>query len=377
MSVQEFFLSVLPGFEDLAARELKDWFPDITSKPEHGGVTVEAPLATGLAMNLVLKVPTRILLRLETFRCRDFPKLYRKVEEYPWHEIIDPRTKFSVEVASSRSRLKIKARIAEACERGWSAYQTKRKARPDPERPAMLFVRFNNDECTLSLDTSGDRLHKRGQREHVGIAPLRETIAAALLQLIEKSLPVGEIRDVELVDPMMGSGTFLIEAALRDQAIQARDFAFNSFKHGELKTPVLERKRVLFKTLTGFDKDAKTIQAAEHNLLGLTPEAEIRKTDIFQAAPLPQKAPSHQRWLVANPPYGERLKIKKPLPEYYAELFAACENVARPDRACFILPAKAVKGRLTLPKAWKVLEKRSFSNGGIPVLAFVFGRIDG
>jgi len=372
---QEFFLSVLPGFEDLAARELKDWFPELTAKQEHGGVTVEAPLATGLAMNLVLKIPTRILLRLETFRCKDFPKLYRKIEEYPWHEVIDPRTRFAVEVSSSRSRLKIKSRIAEACEKAWAAYQAKRKARPAADRPATLFVRFNNDECTLSLDTSGDRLHKRGQREHIGTAPLRETIAAALLQLTEKTLPIGETRDIELVDPMVGSGTFLIEAATRDQAINARDFAFNTFKHGILAEPALQRKRVAFKTFTGFECDAKTIQAAEHNLRGLP--HDIRKDDIFAAAPLPPKATNHQRWLIVNPPYGERLKIKKPLPEYYAELFAACEKVAEPDRACFILPAKAVKGRLPLPKAWKVLEKRSFSNGGIPVLAFVFGRIDG
>jgi hypothetical protein len=66
--------------------------------------------------------------------------------------------------------------------------------------------------------------------------------------------------------------------------------------------------------------------------------------------------------------------VKEPLAEFYARLFAAAEKVARPDRACFLLPGKAVKGRFPLPAGWKVLEKRPFLNGGLPVVAFVFGR---
>ena len=95
----------------------------------------------------------------------------------------------------------------------------------------------------------------------------------------------------------------------------------------------------------------------------------------FDAKPLPP-AGSKQRWVIANPPYNERIKVKEPLNELYARLFKKAEEVAKPDLACFLLPSKAVKGKFDLPRGWKVLEKRPFLNGGIPVVAFVFGRSD-
>src|SRR5262249_48995124 len=123
-----------------------------------------------------------------------------------------------------------------------------------------------------------------------------------------------------------------------------------------------------------FESDAKTLAAAEGNLraAGQLEHARIIQSDFFQADPLP--ACATHRWVFANPPYGERLKIEQPLKQYYEYLFETCERVARPDRACFLLPAKAVKGKFILPWGWKVLEKRPFINGGIPVVAFLFGR---
>jgi putative N6-adenine-specific DNA methylase len=258
--------------------------------------------------------------------------------------------------------------------KGWGAQQ---KVKPDPAKPATLFVRFADDECTLSLDTSGERLHKRGVRQHIGEAPLRETIAAALLQMVERKGDLGETRDVEVVDPMMGSGTFLLEAADRSEVVAAREFAFASFHHGVLATPRLVARRPAIVSLVGYEIDAKAQAAAQENLQRAGVKGyQVRHEDIFKAAPLPCLA-GRQRWVLANPPYGERLKVKEPLAQYYAKLFAAVESTLIPHRACFILPAKAVKGRFDLPRAWKVLEKRSFVNGGIPVVAFLFGRIGG
>lgn len=364
-NTHEFFLVALPGLEDLVQAECRDWFPEVEAKAEHGGVSVHMPLSQGLSLNLCLKTPTRILLRLKTFRCRDFPKLYQTVANYPWGELVDPSCSLKVHASTRLSRLKIKKRIESTCVKAWEEHQKKSKLKPRSGQ-LDLYVRLVNDDCTLSLDTSGERLHKRGRRTWVGEAPLRETIAAALIQMLGRLDPVEEI---ELVDPMVGSGTFLLEAAVRDQLIDAREFAFEHFKERPSKKPSLQTKRTRIRAFTGFERDTKTMAAAGENLKGLS-ATDLIAEDFFKARALPE-AP---RWLICNPPYNERLKVKEPLAELYARLFAKAEEVARPRLACFLLPAKAVKGKFPLPTGWKVLEKRPFLNGGIPVVAFVFAR---
>ncbi len=369
---QEFFLVALPGLEDIVQAEVREWFPAFDSKVEHGGVSVMAPLAEGLAMNLALKTPTRILLRMKTFRCKDFPKLYNKIAAFPWKDWIDPTCEIKVHVSTRLSRLKIKNRIEETSTDGWIEYQKKQNVKVVRGKTADMYVRFVNDDCTISLDTSGERLHKRGERTHIGEAPLRETIAASLIQHLGRKHAWNIPGNVELIDPMMGSGTFLLEAAFRDKLVEARDFAFERFAEKPDSPPKLQTKRPKIDSLIGFEKDAKTLSAAKSNLKD-TSHVTIKKEDFFDAKPLPP-AGNKQRWVIANPPYNERIKVKEPLAELYARLFAKSEEVAKPDLACFLLPAKAVKGKFDLPRGWKVLEKRPFLNGGIPVVAFVFGR---
>jgi putative N6-adenine-specific DNA methylase len=371
---REFFLVSLPGLEDLLAEEISLWFPHLKPEVIYGGVTVHAPLAEGLAMNLALKIPTRIILRLDRFRARDFPKLYRKLSDLDWGQWLDPSCELTVFAASKRSRLKIKSRIEETCLDAWTDWQRSAGHRPDSKKPAKLYVRVAEDEVTLSLDTSGERLHKRGLRQHVGDAPLRETIAAAMLQMIARSYtdePVPEA--VEIIDPMMGSGTFLLEAFGRDALVDARDFGFESFTDAAIEEPKMKAARPKILGGVGFEKDKKAFQAARANLKGLPAEWRMINEDFFKAEPL-VNAHKTSRWILVNPPYGERLQVQEKLADFYQKLFAACEKIARPDRACFLLPAKAVHGKFMLPSAWEVLEKRRFLNGGIPVVAFLFGR---
>lgn len=370
---REFFLVTLPGLEDLAEAELRDWFPNIEAKVEHGGITVVTTLEEGLSMNMALKIPTRILLRISQFTCKDFPKLFNKVADFSWHKWVRPECSMKAFASVTASRLKIKKRIEETCEKAWAKYQKERKVKPNPKQKIRLYVRLNDNVCTLSLDTSGERLHKRGIREHIGEAPLRETIAAALIQLMgrhgSKETPV------ELIDPMMGSGTFLLEAAYRDEVIEKREFAFENFAKQPEHTPSIQNPMAPIETLIGFEKDKKTLEAAITNIekSGCKNKATLFEKDFFTAEPIANNK-NRQRWLIVNPPYGERLKVDEPLGDFYAKLFAATERVAKPDLCCFLLPSKAASGRLLLPSTWRVLEKRSFSNGGIPVLAFIFGR---
>ncbi len=374
MQTIEFFLVSLPGLEDLLAHEVQEWFPNLQPELGYGGVTVRTDLGQGLALNLCLKIPTRILMRVTKFRARDFPKLYRKTSEFEWDKWLDLDCELEVFAATKRSRLKIKKRIEEACLDGWIAVQSTMGHRPDPKKPAKLYVRIVEDEVTLSLDTSGERLHKRGNRQMIGEAPLRETIAAALIHLVTQTAK-DETRPVEIIDPMMGSGTFLLEATTHDRLIDARDFGFESFATHTKIVPKLESQRFRVASLVGYEVDSKSLKAAKANLKTVAVPAPIQLIgeDLFSAKPL-AAATGRCRWVFANPPYGERIKVMGSLREFYEKTFAAVETLAKPDRACFLLPAKAVQGKLRIPLGWKVLEKRRFLNGGIPVVAFVFGR---
>jgi putative N6-adenine-specific DNA methylase len=364
----EFFLVSLPGLEDVLQKEIADWFPELTGERVHGGVTLFAPLEIGLGMNLVLKTPTRILLRVASFTCRDFPKLFRKVSALPWDQWLGPGCELQVRAASHTSRLKIKKRIEETCLDAW-----KKRGKPSGESSATLMVRLNDDVCTLSLDTSGERLHKRGVRQNVGLAPLRENLAASMLLLIGQHC--SSAQPVELIDPMMGSAGLLCEGGLRDSVIDQREFAFSSWQRPQIEVPKLQATRAPIVRLLGYERDERTVRAARQNFKNLkwSGELETFAEDFFAAKPLAPVAAGRQRWVVVNPPYGERLKVEQPLKEFYADLFRTTEQVLRPDFSCFLLPQKA-SAQLSLPVSWKVLEKRRFSNGGIPVVAFVFGR---
>jgi putative N6-adenine-specific DNA methylase len=362
----------------MAEVELSDWLPHV--KPtalERGGLLIETTLAEGFELNRTLKCPTRILARLTEFGCRDFPKLYKKLGAFPWKTWVPDRQPIEFQASSSASRLKIKKRIEETCESARAKNLSVRgKPLPNPELPpAIAYVRLHDDVCTVSLDTSGEILHKRGQKPLVGQAPLRESIAASLLYLLESA---GEevSGEVELVDPMMGAGTFLVEAARLGVPASERGYAYQAFVPAAKKdwpgARLESRRRHPFGSFIGFEKDPRALVAAKENLSGVATSMEIRPEDFFEAKPL--AATTLERWVIANPPYGERLKVEGRLSDYYLKFANTIETVARPARVCLLLPAKVEPAKLKWPKQWRLHVSRSFSNGGIPVVAMVFSR---
>lgn len=357
-STAQFFLVVLPGFEPEALRELKLWLPNLTNaKVEHGGIEFEIDREIGLSLNRYLKVPTRILMRLADFGCRDFPKLYKKMRNFPWAEKLGRNVRPVFQASATNSRLRMKKRIESTCTDGWKASFTGEL----PTKEARILVRVKDDVVWMSLDTSGEILHKRGLRQLTAEAPIRETTAAGLLYFMKS---FGMESTVELVDPMMGGGTFLLEAAGMFDRVDSREFQLantevNLEKPGETS----------FASFIGYERDQKTQQAAAANLK--TTKSQIVGTDFFEAAPLPI---GPKRWLITNPPYGERLRVEGRLSDYYAKLFEKAEQVVRPERALFVLPEKVNPQRLRRPPSWKVLGEKRFLNGGYPVVALVCGR---
>jgi putative N6-adenine-specific DNA methylase len=404
----EFFAVVTPGLELLAANELIAWFPGAEIEVERGGFTFYAPLEVGCELNRYLKIPTRILLRLTSFTCRDFPKLFKKTMKFPWENWVAPGSAVDFQASSHGSRLFVKKRIEETCDDGYRKHlkeKAPKRTNSDGNGSVTVLVRLDDDVCTFSLDTSGEILHKRGTRSLAAEAPIRETIASALLfWMIAKA--GDQAGAVTLVDPMMGSGTFFLEANGLTKKIEGRDFAFEGFpalqRLGESDKGIESNSgrdanfeaqfENPFRKFIGRDLDPKAIEATLGNLKPLMKDAEIEPSlgDIFDAEPMEagdvmkesaaagrrdsQIAGDDVRWLIANPPYGERLKVEGSLSDYYAKLFEACERFAKPEWACFVLPEKVKPLKLRTPKSWKVDDSIRFQNGGIPVVAVLYRR---
>ena len=418
-----FFLIVTPGLESLAKDELKSCCPEINDefiKVVNGGIELEAELGVGLALNKRLRIPTRILLRVTDFGCRDFPKLFKKLSTLNWNDWVPDLKNVDFQVSSHGSRLKIKNRIEETCLSARIAY-LKKKGLPHsrvitgPDAEFALFIRLIDDVCFVSLDTSGERLHKRGVREQVSDAPLRETFATALLKSMESvylkdvALSSKGISPIELVDPMMGGATFLLEASAAGTDIQTRQYSFErntallaQFSRSNVETEIQiedknaiqiedknaiqieDKNAIQFASLIGYEMNVKTLDAARKNLLQEQsarrarhlPTAEVQTfaEDFFKAQPLPPPLANRHRWLVCNPPYGERIKVEGQLSDFYERMMHQMEKVAAPDYVALLIPQKVNSRLLNLPARWRFRQALKFSNGGIPVQALVYSR---
>jgi putative N6-adenine-specific DNA methylase len=385
-ALAEFYLICLPGLEELVRAELETWLP-LAANPgpkagpktgpkievERGGVTAYLPLGQGLALNRVLKTPTRILLRLAKFGCRDFPKLFRKLSGFDWQDWVADGAPVEFVASSHRSWLKIKRRIEETANDAYKASLKKRGLTPRSMPTETILLRIDGDVCTVSLDTSGELLHKRGYRPLSSDAPLRETIASALLLMLERSAP--QTNKVELIDPMTGGGTFLLEAAGLRRPVSSRGFAY------EHNPVLMKRAKDLpnlrstspdpYVSFVGYDLDEKALIAAQGNWSQIREARPVQweRRDFVHA---PFLTPGVERWLIANPPYGERIRVEGRLKDYYERLLEAAFEVAHPTRACFLCPEKVRPLTLRLPRGWVIADETAFSNGGLPVRAIVY-----
>ncbi len=384
-NLQNFFLIVPPGFEQMAAKELRYWFPEVEiSEQSRGGIGFKATLEKGCGLNQVLKVPARILVRLADFGCSDFPKLFKKTKSFNWAEWLPKNSKVQVEASTHQSRLKIKKRIETTVLDALRKSGFKSSADDESTTDAItVYVRIVEDVCYLSLDTSGVILHKRGYREYTPDAPLRENLAAAILMTAKEAFEnvYGEKSQPLIIDPMAGSGTFLIEA-LNLFRKNNRDYSFERFvNYSKVENEVEDQPWV--SGVFGIESDTKAIVAARKaftNFGDKHSKFAIEHADVFQVPPTSLKAKltevkdAKNKILVCNPPYGKRLKIEEPFAIYYPKLLNRFEELFAPQIASIILPQKVNLERLKLPPAWEMLKTDSFSNGGFSVVLATFNR---
>ncbi|MBI3568249.1 MAG: class I SAM-dependent RNA methyltransferase [Gemmatimonadetes bacterium] len=364
---------VTPGFERVAAQELRALGIEPRAA-EPGGVPFSATPAELLHANLSLRSVSRVLVRVAEFRARAFHELERLSRAVDWSEFVAPGMQVRLRVTCRKSRLyhsdAVAERVAKAIERAVPAARAAAAGdEGDDDAPAdtdtqLFVVRLSHDVCTISADSSGELLHRRGYRLATAKAPIRETTAAGLL------LALGWDGTRPLLDPMCGSGTIAIEAALIARNVApglGRRFACERWPTMPAGVPAAARVAARRAArdrcavpLLSSDRDAGAIAAAQANAerAGVTGDIAFRQCALSAVEP-----PQGPGLVLVNPPYGDRVGDKGALRNLYAQL----GNVARAKCAgwtlAFLSADRAFDAQVGLP----FRDMLSFRNGGIPV----------
>jgi putative N6-adenine-specific DNA methylase len=311
----EIFLVSIPGLETLLLEEVREkGFKK--AKRINGGVTITGNWRDVWRANLYLRGASRVLVRIGSFRVLHLAQLDKRARKFPWGEVLRSDVPVRVNVSCKRSRIYHEGAATQRIAR---AIEEELEAPISSEAEICVKVRIEDDLCTISVDSSGEGLHKRDHKLAVNKAPMRETIAALLLR------QCGYKGDEPVVDPMCGSGTFVIEAAEIAAGLypgRTRHFAFENFINFDpleweklcadvnVKTPAVR--------FYGSDRDAGAIQMSLANAerSGVQDFVEFSQHVISDL-----HAPEGPVGLViVNPPYGERIGDIKPLYPLYHSL---------------------------------------------------------
>lgn len=313
------------GLEAVLKREISELGYEIISV-EDGRVCFAGDEGAICRANLFLRTTERILLRIGKFKAESFEELFDRTKELPWEQYIPKDGKFWVtKVASIRSKLFSPSDIQSIMKKAMAArlgekYGVSWMEETGNEYPVR--VSLLKDEVTVAIDTTGEALHKRGYRKLTSKAPIKETLAAALIMLTPWK------QDRILIDPFCGSGTIPIEAALIGANIAP---GLNRSFLSENWTEFLPKKlwyaaaeeandlilRKVEMNLQGYDIDGEIVQAARQN----AELAGVEEYIHFQQRPVSQlKSSKKYGFIITNPPYGERISEKAAMPELYREI---------------------------------------------------------
>lgn len=299
----DIFLVAPPGLEQFLFEEVQQLgFKNPVQ--ETGGVSISGDLGTVAKANHMLRGATRVLLRIASFRVMHLAQLDKRARKVEWAEWLRPDVDVSVETVCRKSKIyhskAATQRIAQAI--------TKTTGTPVKSGASLVVkARIEDDLCTISLDTSGAALHLRGLKGNVGKAPIRENLAALCLRAS------GYSGDETVVDPMCGSGTFVIEAAEMALGLtpgRTREFAYQHLAKGTAP-PRMPQARDTDQKFFGFDRDAGAISGAKKNaeITGVTDNATFAQQALSDLQP-PDTAPG---LVMINPPYGTRVGDRKTL----------------------------------------------------------------
>lgn len=318
------FAAVPRGAEELAAAELQ-LLGIQDARAGKGGVAFSTGRSGLYRANLWLRTASRVLVQLAQFPCSTPSELYAEVYEIPWQDLITPDMTLAVDCSLRDSAmthsgfvaLKTKDAVVDRIREACGSRPNVDTASPD----VRINIHLHKNICTLSLDSSGDSLDRRGYRLERNEAPLRETLAAAVVAL------TGWDGSVALADPMCGSGTIPVEAALlaaRTPPGLHRPFGFQRWRDFDCglwdsicKDAEAGIRRIPTGLITGYDLDSRALQLARRNSAKAGLEGQIH---FFHAAMQEFRPEGDKGIVILNPPYGKRLGDEDDLRELYCQI---------------------------------------------------------
>ena len=312
----EIFLVTAPGLEDMLSAEARDAGFAVTGTMP-GGVSLTGGWPDVWRANIALRGATRVLARFAEFRAFHLAQLDKRARKLDWATVLRPDVPVRVEVSTRKSKIYHAKAAAQRIER---AIAEGLGAPIAADAPVQVKARIDDDLVTFSVDTSGESLHKRGHKLYTGKAPMRETMAALMLRAC------GYDGGEPVIDPMCGSGTFVIEAAAIAAGLlpgRDRPFAFEqlaSCNPAAVATLRVRQPRETALRFYGSDRDQGAVNGAAENAA----RAGVARLTSFTRATVSElQRPDGPPGLVfINPPYGGRIGDRKPLFALYGSLGA-------------------------------------------------------
>jgi putative N6-adenine-specific DNA methylase len=328
------FLIICPlNLERFTLLEIKEkWsFVSQRSLPElktiQGGVLIEGQLEEVIPLNHLLKTANRILLRIKKRKCRDFPKLFQILSRFDWRRYLST-TDISFTISSKKSRLIHTTRIEQTAKKSLEKYLKNYPFPKDHQNHYQqnIYLHLEQDLLTISLDTTGQALYHR-PTQYKGHAPIRASIASCLLIALRESIVSPS--NYTLIDPMCGSGTFLVEDLNYSKPHHDRNY---TYQYWPLKLKSIPSSKIIekkYQSYLGFDYDQTIVKNIQHSNI-------IFKTkDIFDTQQLDSK-----NIVIINPPYGKKVKISGNILDFYNRILQASYDQYSPDKLLILTPGQ-------------------------------------
>jgi putative N6-adenine-specific DNA methylase len=375
--MERYFATCPRGLEQVLAAELAA-LGAREAKTVEGGASFGGDLALCYKTNLESRVASRVLRQVGEARYHGEHDIFEAARALPWTQLFDVSRTIRVNVSAIKSPVRsldfVTLRVKDAVCDVFRAAQGRRPDVDTGNPDVRIHVFLTQDEATFYLDTSGEALFKRGRRTQAGEAPLRENLAAGILRL------AGWREPVPLFDPMCGSGTFLVEAAMMALDIAPgleRSFGFErlagydaSLWRALRENARARRRRTGRFPIYGSDKSGAAVGMARENLAaaGLADAVELKQMDVLDGGP-----PAPAGVLVTNPPYGERIGDDAELAAFYPRLGDALKQ-RYAGWTAYILTAD-----MRLPKliGLKASRRTPLYNGALECRLFEFRLVAG
>ncbi len=319
----EMVAKTLFGFEPILAKELRN-LGAMNIKEGVRNVQFTGDKGFMYKANLCLRTAIKILKPFKSFRINSEEDLYNEIKKIAWEDFMDVKDTLAIDATVHSEQFTHSKYIAQKTKDAVvDRFREKFGSRPDVDLdfPTLrINIHIEHNYCNVSLDSSGQSLHKRGYKTATNIAPINEVLAAGML------LFSGWDGQSDFMDPMCGSGTILIEAAMIacniPPNLNRKEFAFEKWKDWDvdlfekIEESVLKKVRDFHFTITGYDKAPSAINKAIDNVenANLGEFIKVKQQNFFESA----KTSERHLHMVFNPPYGERLDID--MPAFYKEI---------------------------------------------------------